>query len=415
MNIFDPHIKGSLSVSASANIQGDLIVGGTIFGTAQISGQVQEAVSASHASAYLLTSSFENYTSSVATTGSNTFIGDQVINGSLLPLDTLTHDLGSDSQRWRDIYLAGNTINLGGTKITKNDDGDVEFKDGTNTLKKIVASEIEIGTGASKKVLKISNGKLKLTDIVGSSDELAALSGSFTGSFVGDGSKLSNIPASSVTGLNLARISNTTATASISSAGIITNVSIIPETTDTIDLGSPSKQWRDLYLSSGSLYINGQQVLSTTGTELRVTTDSGESIKIIETGSDTITLQTENGDITLTSSGNGNIELDAPVQIAAGKKILSSDGNSISFANGLVITGSIELTGTVDGVNVANLKNDVDAILLGEHGNSVFVSESLSKINGESLLTKFNATEIVEILEEVKQAAAEITVRYDQG
>ena len=381
MNIFDPHITGSLSVSASANIQGDLIVGGTIFGTAQISGQVQEAVSASHASAYLLTSSFENYTSSVATTGSNTFIGDQVINGSLLPLDTLTHDLGSDSQRWRDIYLAGNTINLGGTKITKNDDGDVEFKDGTNTLKKIVASEIEIGTGASKKVLKISNGKLKLTDIVGSSDELAALSGSFTGSFVGDGSKLSNIPASSVTGLNLARISNTTATASISSAGIITNVSIIPETTDTIDLGSPSKQWRDLYLSSGSLYINGQQVLSTTGTELRVTTDSGESIKIIETGSDTITLQTENGDITLTSSGNGNIELDAPVQIAAGKKILSSDGNSISFANGLVITGSIELTGTVDGVNVANLKNDVDAILLGSSADKNSFAEIVQLIN----------------------------------
>ena len=55
-----------------------------------------------------------------------------------------------------------------------------------------------------------------------------------------------------------------------------------------------------------------------------------------------------------------------------------------------------------------NSSSSVDAILLGEHGNSVFVSESLSKINGESLLTKFNATEIDEILEEVKQAAAEI-------
>ena len=45
------------------------------------------------------------------------------------------------------------------------------------------------------------------------------------------------------------------------------------------DLGSTTAKWRDLYLSSGSLYINGQQVLSTTGTELRVTTDGGESIK----------------------------------------------------------------------------------------------------------------------------------------
>ncbi len=52
--------------------------------------------------------------------------------------------------------------------------------------------------------------------------------------------------------------------------------------------------------------------------------------------------------------------------------------------------------------------NLVDAILLGEHGNSVFVSELLSKINGEPLHSKFNATEIESILYEVKQAAGEI-------
>ena len=66
MKIFDPHITGSLSVSASAEIQGDLIVSGTIYGTAQISGQVQEAVSASHAAEYTLTSSFEAATSSLS-------------------------------------------------------------------------------------------------------------------------------------------------------------------------------------------------------------------------------------------------------------------------------------------------------------------------------------------------------------
>ena len=381
MNIFDPHITGSLSVSASANIQGDLVVGGTIYGTAQISGQVQNAISASHASSYLLTSSFETYTGSAATTGSNTFIGDQTISGSLLPQGTLIHDLGSDSQRWRDIYLAGNTINLGGTKITKDDDGNVEIKDSTNTLKKIVASEIEVGTGSGKKVIKVVNGKLKLTDTADTKDEAAQLSGSFTGSFVGDGARLTNVPASAVTGLNLARISNTTATASISNAGLITNVSVIPDTTDAIDLGSPTKQWRDLYLSSGSLYINGQQVLSTTGTELRVTTDSGESIKILETGSDTITLQTVDGDITLTASGNGNIELDAPIQIAAGKKILSSDGNSIQFGNGLIITGSIELSGNVDGVDIARLKTDVDAILAGSTADKDSFAEIVQLIN----------------------------------
>ncbi len=381
MNIFDPHITGSLSVSASAEIQGDLIVSGTIFGTAQINGTVDDAISASHAASYLLTSSFNDYKDTAATTGSNVFIGDQTISGSLLPQGTLTHDLGSDTKRWNDIYLAGSTIDLGGTKITKDSNGDVELKDGSDTLKRLIASEIELGHGSNKKVLKINNGRLKLMATNDSDEELAQLSGSFTGSFRGDGSGLINVPASGVTGLSLDRIVSTSATASISSDGLITNVSIIPDITNTIDLGAPDKEWRDLYLSSGSLYINGQQVLSTTGTELRVTTDGGESIKILETGSDTITLQTADGDITLSSSGTGNIELDAPVQITAGNKIISSDGNSIVFGNGLIITGSIGLTGTVDGVDVASLKTNVDAILESSEADKDSFAEIVGLIN----------------------------------
>jgi len=381
MNIFDPHITGSLSVSASAEIQGDLTVQGTIYGTAQIDGSVDNAISASHAASYLLTSSFNDYKNTAATTGSNVFIGDQTISGSLLPQGTLTHDLGSDTKRWNDIYLAGSTIDLGGTKITKNSDGDVQLHDSGNTLKRLIASEIELGHGSNKKVLKVNNGRLKLMATNDSDEELAQLSGSFTGSFRGDGSGLINVPASGVTGLSLDRIASTTATASISSDSLITNVSIIPSITNTIDLGAPDKEWRDLYLSSGSLYINGQQVLSTTGTELRVTTDSGESIKILETGSDTITLQTVDGDITLSSSGTGNIELDAPIQITAGNKVISSDGNSIVFGNGLIVTGSIDLTGTVDGVDISLLKTDVDAILDSSDADKNSFAEIVGLIN----------------------------------
>ena len=381
MNIFDPHITGSLSVSASAEIQGDLTVQGTIYGTAQIDGSVDNAISASHAASYLLTSSFNDYKNTAATTGSNVFIGDQTISGSLLPQGTLTHDLGSDTKRWNDIYLAGSTIDLGGTKITKNSDGDVQLHDSGNTLKRLIASEIELGHGSNKKVLKVNNGRLKLMATNDSDEELAQLSGSFTGSFRGDGSGLINVPASGVTGLSLDRIASTTATASISSDSLITNVSIIPSITNTIDLGAPDKEWRDLYLSSGSLYINGQQVLSTTGTELRVTTDGGESIKILETGSDTITLQTADGDITLTSSGTGNIELDAPIQITAGNKVISSDGNSIVFGNGLIVTGSIDLTGTVDGVDISLLKTDVDAILDSSDADKNSFAEIVGLIN----------------------------------
>ena len=144
---------------------------------------------------------------------------------------------------------------------------------------------------------------------------------------------------------------NVTVVASLSS-------SLIPSTTDIFDLGSPTKQWRDLYLSSASLYINGTQVISTTATDLLFTTDTGQGIKFNELGTDNITLQTVDGDIELKSSGGGDVLLDPTTGIISVKgnvsmqdgtaKFLSSGGNDIVFGNNLVITGSITTTGNAN-------------------------------------------------------------------
>ena len=154
-------------------------------------------------------------------------------------------------------------------------------------------------------------------------------------------------------------------------AGAMTNDGhIIPAEHNTYDLGSATKFWRDLYLSSGSLYINGIQVLSTDGTDLTFQTDEGESTKILETANDTITLESVNGDITLVATGTGNIELDAPVQIAAGKNILSSDGNAISFASDVNL-GSNDIF-------ASNLVGVVSSSAITYDGNDVTVLGNLT-------------------------------------
>ena len=150
MNIFDPHISGSLSVSGSGEISGELTVLGTLFAT--ISGTSQNAVSASHAAMYLLTSSFQTFTGSYTT-------------------------------------------------------------------------------------------------------------GTFTGSFKGDGTNLYNIPASGVTGLNLTRIADGSATASISSANGL-RVNSNTEITGTlkinnVNLGDNNIVNLTLTDGGGKYYING--------------------------------------------------------------------------------------------------------------------------------------------------------------
>jgi hypothetical protein len=131
--------------------------------------------------------------------------------------------------------------------------------------------------------------------------------------------------------------------------------SIIPAVDNTYDLGSLTNQFRDLYLSSASLYIDGTKVLGSTAQELQITTDTGQSFKILEASSDTITLQSADGNITLATSGGGDVIMDpttgvialkGTTTIYAGNKIVSSDGNSIQFGNGIAITGSIISTVT---------------------------------------------------------------------
>jgi hypothetical protein len=146
------------------------------------------------------------------------------------------------------------------------------------------------------------------------------------------------------------------------SASDVTIVKNLLPNDDSIDLGSPSQPFKDLYLSSASLYIDGNQVLSSDSTELTLTTTVGQSLKLLETSADTVQIQTENGDITLTSTGTGNLELDAPIQIVAGNQILSSDGNAIQFGEDLDITGNITLSGTVDAVDIADFKSSFDTL-----------------------------------------------------
>jgi len=166
------------------------------------------------------------------------------------------------------------------------------------------------------------------------------------------------------------------------SASLVTvSKSIIP-TTETIDLGTVANPFRDLYLSSASLYVDGTQVISSNTNELIITTDTNQSLKLIETGADTVQIQTENGDITFTATGTGNIELDAPIQIVAGNQILSSDGNAIAFGEDIDITGNITLSGTVDGVDVNLLKTSFDTL-----EGKTLVSSSAQITDGSGLVS----------------------------
>ena len=88
------------------------------------------------------------------------------------------------------------------------------------------------------------------------------------------------------------------------------------------DLGSPTFKWRDLYLSQGSLYIDGQKVIESDAGTIIVQADEDQSLTTKVSGSAVLTLQS---DTTISMAGT--------LQMAAGKKITDAAGEAVEFGD----------------------------------------------------------------------------------
>ena len=72
------------------------------------------------------------------------------IGSNLLPTTTTTFDIGSASKRWKDLYLAGNTINLAGATISSDGTGAISISATGATLP--LNSNVQISGAVTKTI-----------------------------------------------------------------------------------------------------------------------------------------------------------------------------------------------------------------------------------------------------------------------
>ena len=72
------------------------------------------------------------------------------ISSNLLPTTTTTFDIGSSSKRWKDLYLAGNTINLAGATISSDGTGAISISATGATLP--LNSNVQISGAVTKTI-----------------------------------------------------------------------------------------------------------------------------------------------------------------------------------------------------------------------------------------------------------------------
>ena len=262
-----------------------------------------------------------------------------------------------------------------------------------------------------------------INNLTGTTAYITNMSGSFTGS----GQGLYNIPASGITGLELNRISDGSATASISqanglrinvnteitgalnvsgditgsnlqlsgNANILGNIvlggnitvgdsdtdfvkfdaeissSIVPDVHNSFDLGSTDKNWRNLHVS-GTAYINVLDAQQVNFNDLGILTD------LTVSGN---TFLGNGGDTLIVSGSIYNDQLTEKRLVVAGTDGLLTDYSGLTFDNGnLNLSGALEVT-NIQGTGSLYLRADKNDSRHFEIYNTT-VSDTHIKSNG---------------------------------
>jgi len=173
-----------------------------------------------------------------------------VVTGHVLPDTNETYDLGSTTQRFRDLYLSGNSITIGDLVISDNN-GVFEITPSGGSAVSF-ATQADINSAISS-LVDTAPGTLDTLN------ELAAAIGD-------DANFATNITASLANKLeasDLAGYVTQTGTETLSNKTLAATTlagHLIPNADIAYDLGSLTNRFRDLYLSGNTLYIGDVEI-----------------------------------------------------------------------------------------------------------------------------------------------------------
>lgn len=111
------------------------------------------------------------------------------LTSSIVPAANVAYDLGATGFRWRDLYLSGNTLDLGGTAIKSTANG-VSFTSAANAAVTIplTVSSIQLASGGNVITLQATADGLAT---VGSSGNIVPIGGNGTTGTTGSSSNVS--------------------------------------------------------------------------------------------------------------------------------------------------------------------------------------------------------------------------------
>ena len=285
-NITGVGTLGNLSVSGNTTV-GNLSTGGFVSATGNVTGGN-------------VTTTGLTQTATLSVTGN--------VIGNLLPSANVTYDLGSSTQRWKDLYLSGNTIQLGSQTISANATSVSLGADAELAANNVFATNQVSGATVSASGNIVAGGNL-ITEAAVSAASVSA--------------------SSNITGGNLLTAGYVSATGNVSGNFFIGNGSQLT------GIAGGGGNYSNANVAT-FLADFGSNVISTTGNI------SGGNLNVTGNIVDTSALSIisgSNGNITLAPNGTGNVNISANVSVTG--NIVTSGAvlpRVVSIADGVSIT-----------------------------------------------------------------------------
>lgn len=135
---------------------------------------------------------------------------------------------------------------------------------------------------------------------------------------------------------------------------------IVPALDNTYSLGSSAFAWKDVFIGPGSLYVNGQQVVSTDGFDnVVISSDPNENIVVETSGT---------ANIELNPTGSGQILLKSGINVTAGKNLTTTDSSALDIPFG-VAAGNLTVSGNA--ITATNLNGGISITPNGNGGTYI--------------------------------------------
>ena len=316
---------------------------------------------------------------------------------NLVPAADNTYSLGTADRKWSALYVTGSTIFLDTTKLQVDGSGDFTVKDAGNNLKRVVASEIEIGTGDSKiKMQRGDNGRVKFLDenntptpvlqIVGDDSTGVSLNTNETVKIAGAQNITTAVSDDTltITGPDLSAFITAASTDTLTNktfdanglGNAISNLEVADFASGVVDTDISSVSGSDDTLASAKAIKT--YVDSVAGGTITLGDSQSNSGSVNINGSQD--LEFRSGDsITMTVNGNGvTASLNKTIDV---NTIASSDSTAIQINDGLNVSGTV----SVDTI-------DVNTITSGD-STGININDTKLYVNGSTVLTIDTADE----------------------